>query len=157
MHRLDAQLIELDEQMASSSSDSTFSEIKNREKTLAPLYTQIAHEFADLHDRAGRMKAKGCITEVLEWRTAREYFYWRIRRRQVGGLDIQHPVTNHNHNYNPNPCKLTCTRTRTYTHDTHALTLLHIHTRPHHYPLIFTSNRRRRPSRIVWSLLPTDT
>ena len=29
------------------------------------------------------MKAKGCITEVLEWRTAREYFYWRIRRRQA--------------------------------------------------------------------------
>jgi acetyl-CoA carboxylase / biotin carboxylase 1 len=41
MHRLDAQLIELDEQMASSSSDTTFSEIKNREKTLAPLYTQV--------------------------------------------------------------------------------------------------------------------
>ena len=29
------------------------------------------------------MKAKGCISEVLEWRTARQYFYWRIRRRQV--------------------------------------------------------------------------
>ena len=26
-------------------------EIKSREKALAPLYTQIAHEFADLHDR----------------------------------------------------------------------------------------------------------
>ena len=83
MHRLDPQLIDLDEQMASAASDSTLSDIKNREKMLAPLYTQIAHEFADLHDRAGRMKAKGCITEVLEWRTAREYFYWRIRRRQA--------------------------------------------------------------------------
>jgi hypothetical protein len=31
----------------------------------------------------GRMKAKGCISEVLEWPTAREFFYWRIRRRQV--------------------------------------------------------------------------
>jgi len=58
-------------------------EIRVREKTLLPLYTQIAHEFADLHDRAGRMKAKGCITDVLEWRTARSYFYWRIRRRQL--------------------------------------------------------------------------
>ena len=57
------------------------SEVKSREKLLAPLYTQIAHEFADLHDRAGRMKAKGCITEVLEWKTARGYFYWRIKRR----------------------------------------------------------------------------
>ena len=58
-------------------------EIRSREKVLLPLYTQIAHEFADLHDRAGRMKAKGCITDVLEWRSARGYFYWRIRRRQL--------------------------------------------------------------------------
>jgi len=29
------------------------------------------------------MKAKGCITDVLEWRSARGYFYWRIRRRQL--------------------------------------------------------------------------
>jgi hypothetical protein len=42
-----------------------------REKMLVPLYTQIAHEFADLHDRAGRMKAKGVINEVLTWKTSR--------------------------------------------------------------------------------------
>jgi hypothetical protein len=29
------------------------------------------------------MKAKGCISDVLEWRTARGFFYWRIRRRQL--------------------------------------------------------------------------
>ena len=58
-------------------------EIRVREKNLLPLYTQIAHEFADLHDRAGRMKAKGCITDVLDWRSSRGYFYWRIRRRQL--------------------------------------------------------------------------
>ena len=57
-------------------------DIKAREKALAPLYMQVAHEFADLHDRAGRMKAKGCISEVLEWRSARGFFYWRILRRQ---------------------------------------------------------------------------
>ena len=51
MHRLDAQLIELDEQMASSSSDSTFSEIKNREKTLAPLYTQVRNFHCHLTSR----------------------------------------------------------------------------------------------------------
>ena len=45
-------------------------DIKAREKALAPFYMQVAHEFADLHDRAGRMKAKGCISEVLEWRSA---------------------------------------------------------------------------------------
>lgn len=32
-------------------SESITADIKNREKNLAPLYTQIAHEFADLHDR----------------------------------------------------------------------------------------------------------
>lgn len=29
------------------------------------------------------MKAKGCISDILEWRTSREFFYWRIRRRQL--------------------------------------------------------------------------
>ena len=46
---------------------------------------QVAHEFADLHDRAGRMKAKGCINEVLEWRSARGFFYWRIRYGSTHG------------------------------------------------------------------------
>lgn len=52
-----------------------------REKELLPIYTQIAVQFADLHDRAGRMKAKGVIRDELEWRNARRYFYWRLRRR----------------------------------------------------------------------------
>ena len=89
MHRLDPVLIELEEAMGSVVGDSSEKakelqqEIVNREKLLSPLYLQVAHEFADLHDRAGRMKAKGCITEVLEWKTSRLYFYWRIRRRQA--------------------------------------------------------------------------
>jgi acetyl-CoA carboxylase/biotin carboxylase 1 len=86
MHRLDAQLQELDEALSTAFSEAEkgriAADIKAREKTLAPLYMQVAHEFADLHDRAGRMKAKGCISEVLEWRTARGFFYWRILRRQ---------------------------------------------------------------------------
>ncbi len=67
MHRLDSQLLELDEEASSLSSSlggeaeraRLGADIKAREKALSPLYTQIAHEFADLHDRAGRMKAKG--------------------------------------------------------------------------------------------------
>jgi hypothetical protein len=31
---------------------------------LSPLYTQIACEFADLHDRTGRMEATGVIRQV---------------------------------------------------------------------------------------------
>merc|ERR1712186_91760 len=59
------------------------SQVKAREDKLAPLYTQIACEFADLHDRTGRMEAKGVIRKGLEWRRAREYFYWRVRRRLI--------------------------------------------------------------------------
>lgn len=55
-------------------------QIADREVMLMPLYLQIAHEFADLHDRSGRMKAKGVIRDVVPWKRAREYFYWRARR-----------------------------------------------------------------------------
>merc|ERR1719326_1044150 len=55
--------------------------IAARETQLMPLYVQISHEFADLHDRPGRMKAKGVIRDVVPWARAREYFFWRVRRR----------------------------------------------------------------------------
>lgn len=87
MHRLDSTLQELDEALALAMDpverERLQQEIKTREKALGPVYLQIAHEFADLHDRAGRMKAKGCVDEVVEWSKAREFFYWRIQRRQV--------------------------------------------------------------------------
>lgn len=52
-----------------------------REKQLLPVYAQISLQFADLHDRAGRMKAKNVIRESLQWKNARRFFYWRVRRR----------------------------------------------------------------------------
>lgn len=52
-----------------------------REEQLLPVYAQISVQFADLHDRSGRMKAKGVIREALEWRNSRRFFYWRVRRR----------------------------------------------------------------------------
>jgi acetyl-CoA carboxylase / biotin carboxylase 1 len=52
-----------------------------REKALSPIYQQIGIQFADLHDRTGRMKAKGVIRKDLEWRDSRRFFYWRLRRR----------------------------------------------------------------------------
>ena len=45
--------------------------IAKREEALAPTYLGVAHEFADLHDRAGRMKAKGVIRDVLSWPRSR--------------------------------------------------------------------------------------
>lgn len=52
-----------------------------REERLLPVYSQVALQFADLHDRAGRMEAKGTIRAALEWKNARRFFYWRLRRR----------------------------------------------------------------------------
>lgn len=56
-------------------------ELATREKHLLPTYTQIALQFADLHDRASRMKAKGTIRQALDWTESRKYFYWRLKRR----------------------------------------------------------------------------
>jgi len=91
MHRLDPDLQSLDVMLESSaasefvmggaSAQEVEVKIKAREEKLAPLYTQIACEFADLHDRTGRMEAKGVIRKGLHWRRARAYFYWRVRRR----------------------------------------------------------------------------
>jgi len=76
MHRLDPILATLDEDPEKNKE-----EIKKREANLLPMYTQVAHEFADLHDRSGRMKAKGVIRDVVEWQDARRYFHARLQRR----------------------------------------------------------------------------
>ena len=55
--------------------------LTERETLLLPVYSQIALQFADLHDRAGRMKAKDTIRQALQWKNARRFFYWRLRRR----------------------------------------------------------------------------
>ncbi|KAK8048184.1 hypothetical protein PG994_009914 [Apiospora phragmitis] len=55
--------------------------MSEREKQLLPIYAQISIQFADLHDRSGRMKAKGTIRQEIEWKNARRFFYWRVRRR----------------------------------------------------------------------------
>jgi acetyl-CoA carboxylase/biotin carboxylase 1 len=93
MHRLDPQLQELDESLMNAMNSEQklkiSNEIKNREKMLLPIYLQVAHEFADLHDRAGRMKAKQCIREVLNWKQSRSFFYYRILRRQVEDAIIE--------------------------------------------------------------------
>ncbi|CBJ32783.1 Acetyl-CoA carboxylase [Ectocarpus siliculosus] len=85
MHELDPVLQGLDGDvpMAGSEEDEQAlkKQIKSREDALLPMYLQVAHEFADLHDRSGRMKAKGVVRDILEWKTSREYFYWRVKRR----------------------------------------------------------------------------
>ncbi|KAF8159642.1 cytosolic acc1, acetyl-CoA carboxylase [Crassisporium funariophilum] len=51
-----------------------------RETFLQPTYKQIALVYADLHDRTGRMEAKGCAKPTV-WKNARRHFYWAVRAR----------------------------------------------------------------------------
>ncbi len=86
MARLDPTYRDLKQKLADKSlSKDQQSDIKvkmtERETLLLPVYTQVALQFADLHDRAGRMKAKGTIRQALQWKEARRFFYWRLRRR----------------------------------------------------------------------------
>ena len=64
-----------------------------REEQLLPVYTQIALQFADLHDRAGRMEAKNTIRRPLTWKNARRFFYWRLRRRLSEELIVKRMVS----------------------------------------------------------------
>lgn len=86
MARLDATYASLKQKLSDKSlSREQQSEIKSRmterEDRLQPVYSQISLQFADLHDRAGRMQAKDTIRHALQWKNARRFFYWRLRRR----------------------------------------------------------------------------
>ena len=90
MARLDPAYAELKKKMAAAQADKATTpevledlkkQLTAREQQLLPIYAQISVQFADLHDRAGRMKAKGVIRDSLEWTNARRFFYWRVRRR----------------------------------------------------------------------------
>ncbi|KAJ7115896.1 acetyl-CoA carboxylase [Mycena epipterygia] len=54
--------------------------LASRETFLQPTYKQIALLYADLHDRTGRMEAKGCAKPTV-WKDARRHFYWAVRSR----------------------------------------------------------------------------
>lgn len=54
--------------------------IKERMTALMAVYHTVAVHFADLHDTPERMLEKGCINEIVPWRTSRVWLYWRLRR-----------------------------------------------------------------------------
>ncbi|TFK29759.1 acetyl CoA carboxylase [Coprinopsis marcescibilis] len=54
--------------------------LAERETLLQPVYKQIALLYADLHDRTGRMEAKGCAKPTV-WKNARRHFYWALRAK----------------------------------------------------------------------------
>lgn len=89
MKRLDKKYADLCEQIEAAKKkgapESEISDLQSklaeREEDLLPIYQQISVQFADLHDRVGRMEAKGTIRKALTWKDSRRYFFWRIRRR----------------------------------------------------------------------------
>ncbi|WFD43394.1 acetyl-coenzyme-A carboxylase [Malassezia psittaci] len=84
MQRLDAKYASLVEQVQNASPDDSpalKAQLVERERQLAPFFTAIATEYADAHDRAGRMLATGVLRCVMPWKDTRAYFYWRARRR----------------------------------------------------------------------------
>ncbi|XP_051278082.1 acetyl-CoA carboxylase isoform X2 [Dicentrarchus labrax] len=85
MRRLDSVYASLVEQLASLElSDKQCKELesklKAREEFLLPIYHQVAVQFVELHDTPGRMQEKGVITDILDWKNVRTFFYWRLRR-----------------------------------------------------------------------------
>lgn len=71
----------VDSSLSKEQLDEVKAKMTQREQQLLPIYAQISIQFADLHDRSGRMKAKGTIRKEIEWKNARRFFYWRVRRR----------------------------------------------------------------------------
>jgi len=85
MHRLDEALRTLDAKLKAEitdvEKDQVMFEISNRERALLPVYEQISVQFCELHDTPGRMKATGVIEKEVEWKNARSFFFWRLRRK----------------------------------------------------------------------------
>ena len=90
MHRLDPTIYELSEQLAEFAWDSRadMSEERaiqlkalKREEELYPVFKQVSLQFADLHDRPGRMVHKSVIRKVIDWPESRMFFYKRLKAR----------------------------------------------------------------------------
>jgi acetyl-CoA carboxylase/biotin carboxylase 1 len=85
MHRLDDQLKLLDSELENCEFEDAKADIKSqlkaREEALKAVYTQAATEFCDLHDKTGRMKAKGVIKASVPWEDSRKFFFYRAKRR----------------------------------------------------------------------------
>ncbi|XP_053219260.1 acetyl-CoA carboxylase 2 isoform X2 [Podarcis raffonei] len=85
MRRIDATYASIAEQLGSlrlsaEEHKELEKQLKAREDYLLPIFHQVAVQFADLHDTPGRMQEKGVVTDILQWKNARAFFYWRLRR-----------------------------------------------------------------------------
>ncbi|KAL2653562.1 hypothetical protein R1flu_021690 [Riccia fluitans] len=92
IHRLDAQVIALKQKLQSAdqaAAQSIQQQINARVKLLLPVYKQIAIRFAELHDTANRMAAKGVIKKPVDWAQSRYFFHRRLKRRLVEEALVQ--------------------------------------------------------------------
>ncbi|CAL1715333.1 unnamed protein product [Somion occarium] len=85
MERLDSQFASLkkastDASLSADERANAADELEKREQLLQPAYKQMALLYADLHDRTGRMEAKGCAKATV-WKDARRRFYWALRAK----------------------------------------------------------------------------
>ena len=81
-------------------------QVKERQELVLQSYVQIATHFADLHDTPGRMKAKGAIHGIVDWRRSRSFFYWRLRRKLAEFSLIQHIKKMSSHLSESHICKM---------------------------------------------------
>ena len=85
MARLDAEYAQLKSAVENPNASvedkqAATAKLEAREKHLGPAFQSVALEFADLHDRSGRMKAKAdCIP--CDWENSRRAIYWSLRRK----------------------------------------------------------------------------
>ncbi|KAJ1555692.1 acetyl-coenzyme-A carboxylase, partial [Cladochytrium tenue] len=66
---------------AGADRDKAKARFEARERELLPVFHQVAVQFADLHDRPGRMVEKRAVRRVVPWAESRRFFYWRLLRR----------------------------------------------------------------------------
>jgi len=88
IHRLDpvVQALKREEGNASmnpAAKHGNDSAIQARQQTLLHPYRAVAVGFADMHDKAERMKAKGIVRKVVPWKHARRFFYWRLKKAVI--------------------------------------------------------------------------
>lgn len=76
--RVIATMKRLDSKLQDPSAPKSLKE--QRESLLFPVFQQVAHKFADLHDTAGRMLAKGVIEAIIPWKQSRTFLYNKLRR-----------------------------------------------------------------------------
>ena len=81
MERLDVEYNRLRQDSTNSSSTDTMRKIKDREELILPVFQQAATELADLHDRPERMLSKRVIKHIVDWKSSRTFFYYKLSRR----------------------------------------------------------------------------